>query len=1057
MSLSRLSIRRPIGTAMMAICFVILGLFFLKKLPVDLFPKIIYPRIIISVNYPGVDPNIMEQEVTKVLEKELATTDGVVKIHSTTSEGSTFIQLFFDFGRNIDLALQDASTKLNLAKRNLPEDIEQPRIAKSDPAQFPIIEFALSSTTLRGTQLRTWAEEELTSMLSVVPGVASIDIIGGRKEEVQAVVDFPRLQSLGLTLTEVINKLKSENIDISGGRITGPKEEFFSRTSGKFIKAADLEKVSFLNHQKKKVQLRDFAQVLDGGAEQRVFAWLNGAEAIKISILKQPDANTVSVIAALRQKIGYMKRTGLMREGTDLKPVYDQSWYIKSSISNVSASAALGALLASLVVFLFLGSLRRTFIICLTIPIAIFMTFVLMGLKGLTLNIFSLAGLALGVGMLVDCSIVMIENIDRHQKLKDHPQKAAEDGGKEVESPLIASIATNIVAVVPFFFISGFASLLFNELLLTISFSVAASLLAALTIVPMLSARLLAMPMKSGLEKTILLRGIRLLLEKMLIYYRHSLEGLIPWRYYIVSALMVSFIASLFILSYLGTELLPQTDDKRVSIDVRLKQGTLLSENIKLIEELSQMVMGYPEVDSILSVSGGRLFGRGLREDNTLGNVDIQLKPGSNTYAFINELSKRVRNLRIPDARIFVVKARIRGLITSFSTHRKDISVKIRGDDLAVLNRLSEQVTEKLAAVKGLVNVDKELPDPRPEYQVAIDRDRAAETGLSVEEIGNTVRTAIEGTVATKLTRGNREVDVRVQFPQSKIQGEDDIARLALFPTNGAPIPLYHVARTLRGLGPASITREDQNRIIEISGDVRGRTIGEVGMDIKKELRDLEIPVGYNILPGGEEEALGEIHRSLWILALLAIFLVYVVMAVQYDSVINPFVIMFTVPMALMGSIVGLYVTKTPLGVTTLIGAILLIGIAVNNAIIMVEFIEQLRKDYGFSRHEAILTGCATRLRPILMTSGTTIAGLIPVAAGFGEGSEMVKPLGVAVIFGLGLATFLTLFIIPCVYCIMEDGANLLRAAFGFAPRLKEGHAEEANGEAIKEKARLAT
>lgn len=1036
MSVSGLSIRRPVGVLMLGLCVLVLGGFFLARLPVDLLPSIVYPRIVVIVPYPGADPAIVEEQVTKVLERELATTDGVAKIRSTTREGIAFVNLFFNFGRNIDVALQDTVARLSVAQGNLPEDVDPARVFKFDPSQLPIIEFALSSATVTGSELRIYADEILSRQLGTVPGVAAALVLGGQKEEVRVLVDFPRLQSYGIGVTQVLEALRKENLDVAGGRVTTQLQEFQSRTSGKFASVDEIGGIPFLTRAGKKIYLRDFSEVVDLGAEQRVFAWFDGAEAIKLSILKQPDANTVSVADAIRERIRELRASGILPPAMELRPIYDQSWYVRTSIDNVSVAAGLGGLLATLIVFFFLGSLRRTFIIALSIPLAIFVTFIFMGLGGLTLNIFSLGGLALGVGMLVDGAVVMLENIHRHQLHKEEPLHAAQVAGKEVESPLVASTLTNIVALAPFLLLGGFTSLLFKELILTVIFAFAGALVVALTLVPMLSARLLALPRTSGLNRTRFFRAIERLQIAMTTRYVGAVGRVIrhPAPFLIVALLL--FAASLPLATQLGAELLPQSDDHRGSIFIRLKPGVRLAENIETVRRVDSVVRRDPNVLATFAVAGGRIFSRSTSEDVTRGQIDFEARHTVPTSVVASQLMRKLQTLGIPDTRIFVRAAKIRGVATSFSTHNKDIGFMIQGPELPVLTQLVSLAMDAVRRVPGLLNVDTEADEPSPELQVVVDRERAIELGLRVEDVGNIVKTAVDGVVPTRLRRGDREVDLRVEFANTKIRSPSDLERLALFTPGGQRVPLYHLARVVAAIGPASITRNDQSRMIEIAGDIRGRSLGEVAADIRAALRTLDLPPGYHVVEGEEERSLRETNRNLFIIGLLAAFLVYVVMAVQYDSVINPLVIMGTVPLALTGSIVGLYVTKTPLGATVLLGVILLVGIVVNNAIIMIEYIEQLRKEHGYPRAQAVVTACGLRLRPILMTSITTVVGLVPLALGVGEGSEMTAPLGIVVLSGVSVSLLLTLFIIPCLYLTFEDLANLVRRLVGVAPRL---------------------
>jgi multidrug efflux pump subunit AcrB len=718
----------------------------------------------------------------------------------------------------------------------------------------------------------------------------------------------------------------------------------------------------------------------------------------------------------------------------------DQSWFIKNSIRDVSLAIAIGGGLAILVVLLFLGSLRRTFIIGLSIPIALVVTFFLMKISGLTLNIFSLGGLALGVGMLVDNSIVMLENISRHQKSsQEDATAAAHEGAKEVESALWASAGTNLAAILPFLFISGVAALLFREMVLTISFAMVISLLVALTLVATLSAKLLTIPRSSHIGRFFLIRGFHRLIEVITRLYAKSLGGVLRFRYLVLGVFVACFVAVVPLFNQLSTELLPPVDDHRASIFVRFPPGRTLDENVEVIRKLSDTALDLPESRSTFMVGGGRLYGRGVRTEATIGSVDVTVDPKVDTLQYVRKLNQKVRSLGIPDARIFIMKSRVRGLNVSNANHRRDISVSIRGDNLATLDQLGGELMARIKKIPGVANVDRNSDVSEPEFRVHVDRERAGEFGLTVTEVGNTVRAAVDGVIATQLTRGDRQVDVRVRYAGVFIGSQSDIENLSLFPKSGEIIPLRHIAKVGSGIGPASITREDQARVLQIVADIQGRPLGEVSKDIRTVAQSINLPPGYGIVAGEEEATMNETNRTMALLTALAIFLVFVVMAVQYESLSNPLVIILTVPLALMGGILGLYFTNTPIGATVLLGIILLVGIVVNNAILLVEYIVQQRRDHGASKTDAIREAGRLRLRPILMTSLTTVIALIPIAIGLGEGSEMMRPLGIVVATGLGFATFITLFLTPTLYAVVDDIASFLRRlVFGKRAQVSE-------------------
>ncbi|MCX7595862.1 MAG: efflux RND transporter permease subunit, partial [Fischerella sp.] len=636
-SVSTLAIRRHIGTLMLTLAAIVMGVFFITKLPVDLLPSITYPRIGVRIEAPGISPEVAVDEVTKPLEEAFAATEGVVQIFSQTREGQINLDLFFQPGGNIDQALNDATAAFNRARSNLPNTIEEPRIFKFDPSQSPIYELALTSPSLKGVDLRVFAEEELARELSVVSGVAGVDVSGGVQEEVRVNIDLDRLQALGIGLTDVLNELTNRNQDISGGRIFGQNSEPLTRTVGRFQTADEIRNLSFEVSSTsptsstlpppRRIYLRDFAEVIDGTEKQRLFVLLNGEPAVKVSIQKQPDANTINVVDGVKKRIEELRKSGVIPEGTVLTPTLDESQFIRNSITNVTSSGLIGATLAAIAVLLFLGSVRQTLIIVIAIPLATLNAIIFMGLFGLSLNIFSLGGLALGVGIVVDNSIVMLENIAEGAGMtpgKDTRTclspwqliKQAEQSSQQVESALLASTSTNLVAVLPFLLIGGFISLLFNELILTISFALTASILIAVTVVPMLASRMLAWRISSGLSDFWLLRKFNRRFDAATRGYSAFLSKVLRFRLLTVAiAIVLLGGSSLWVAPQIPQEILPRINTGQAGLFAQFPPGTPLENNQKVMAAVDEILRRQPETEYVFSSIGGFLFGGNTTEN----------------------------------------------------------------------------------------------------------------------------------------------------------------------------------------------------------------------------------------------------------------------------------------------------------------------------------------------------------------------------------------------------------------------------------------------------------
>jgi len=1048
-SISAISIRRHIATLVLTVAAIVLGIFFLTTLQVDLLPAITYPRIGVRLDVPGVSPEVAVDEITRPLEEALAATEGVVQVYSQTREGQVSIDLFFQPGGNIDQALNDATAAFNRGRGGLPDNlnIQEPRLFKVDPSQSPIYEFGLTSPTLKPLELRVFADEELGRELSVVPGVAAVDVSGGVQEEVRINIDLDRLQAVGVGLTDVLDELTTRNQDIAGGRILGESEPL-TRTRGRFQTSQEIRNLSFEaatfeeNNStpgvSRRVYLRDFAEVIDGMEDQRVFAFLNKTQAVKLSVQKQPEANTIAVVDGVKRRIESLRQSGLIPADAVITPTLDESIFIQNSISNVATSGLIGAGLAAIAVLLFLGSLRQTIIIVLAIPLATCAAIILMGLFGLSLNVFSLGGLALGVGIVVDNSIVMLENIVEGVRKDEIHVEAhsraplpttsivdrAESSSREVESALIASTSTNLVAVLPFLLIGGLFSLLFRELILTISFAVAASILVAITVVPMMTSRLMGIKRSSGIDKFWLLREFNRKFVAATRSYGNFLNRILRWRLIVVClAFLVLGGGSLWMAGQIPQEILPRINTGQARVFVQFPPGTALETNRKVMEIVDDILLKQPETEYIFSTAGGFLFGNNTSENPLRGSSNITLKPGTNVEAYVARVSQEFDRLNLVETILRIRPGEVRGLIlTNTPVRGAELDVILQGSDAEELNRAGQQLLQALEQQAKLASFRPDATPRQPEVQIRPDWERVAEFGLTTQAIGETIQTALEGSVPTQLQRGDRLVDIRVQLNETAIQRPSQLASLPLFIEGNRQIRLSDVAQIEIGQAPGEVQRIDQRQVFIIAGTLaEGASLGEALAEVNNVMQNIDLPQGVSVIPSSAAQSNQQLQNSLKLLGALAAFLVFVVMAVQYNSLIDPFVIMFTVPLALAGGIFGLYITQTAIGATVLVGAVLLVGIVVNNAIIMVELANQIREREACSRWLAIQQAAPQRLRPILMTTITTVLGMLPLAMGIGQGSEFLQPLGIVVFSGLALATLLTLFIIPCFYVMLHD------------------------------------
>lgn len=1042
-SISNISIRRHIATIMLTLMVIVIGIFFVTNIQVDLLPSITYPRIGVRVDTEGIAPEISVEEITRPLEEAFSATEGVELVYSQTRENSVSLDLFFRVGGNIDQALNDATASLNRARSRLPDNIDNLRLFKFEPSQLPVYEFAVTSDVRDILNLRIFAREELARELSIVPGVASVEVAGGVDEEVRVQIDLQRLQALGVGLNDVLDNIRDSNQDIAGGRLLGENNEPLTRVVGRFKSAEELNNLFFpIPNSSNPVYLNDFAEVIDGAEAQRIFVYLNKTPAVKISVQKQPEANTIEVVEAIKAKIEELQKDNIIQEDLVLLPTLDESIFIRNAINNVISSGLIGTLLAAIAVLLFLGSIRQTIIIVISIPLATLGAIIMMKIFGFSLNIFSLGGLALGVGIVIDNSVVMLESIIEGTNNITHDPISAKgvyrrqiiaqsiQSASEVESALVASTTTNLVVVLPFLMIGGFISLLFNELVLTITFSIAASIVVALTIIPMLISRLLAIQFSSQIRRFFIISWFNKSFNAANHSYIFILSLLIKIRWiFVICLFIILSTISLNLAPKIPQEILPTINTGQVNLFVQFSPNTTLATNRQVMELVDEIILQQSETEYAFTTAGGSLFGSTTSENVLRGSSNITVKSGTNLDNYIANLDQKLSKLNLVDIRLRLTPGTVRGLILNNSPVRADVDIILQGNNQTLLEEAGKQVVNILDEKAKLVKFRPDADSPQPEVVIQPDLDKLADLNLNITDITDSLKTTISGLVMSQLQRGDRLIDIRVQLDPNLVKDTNALLEVPLFADNNRLIRLGEVATITTGKAPSQIQRINQRQVFIIGGSLaEGASLSPALAEVQSILDTIDLPQGIRLLPSNAVESNAQLQASLPLLGGLAAFLVFVVMAVQYNSLIDPLVIMFTLPLALSGGIIGLYVTETPIGATVIVGAVLLIGIVVNNAIIMVDLANQIYEKQQqnpniekSSRYVAIIQASSQRLRPILITSITTILGMLPLALGAEEGSEFWQPLGIVIFSGLSLATLLTLFLIPCLYLLLHQ------------------------------------
>jgi len=1028
MNLAGFSVKRPVTVLMLMLVILLLGGVSLSRLPLDMLPAIEFPIAIVQTTCSGMGPQEVEKMITKPLEEAVARAEGIEQVTSMSSEGSSIVVAQFDFGTNMDFAALDLREKIDLVKGYLPSDAEAPKVLKMDMTAMPVVEVTLSNSGDLA-KLQTIAEDTIKPRLERLEGVASVNIYGGYEDEIAVDINQEKMQGYGLSVQYIAQIIGAENLSLPGGEVQKGRQTLTIRTVGEFATLDDIKYLMIPLPAGGTVTLSDLADVSLRGKKQETLARTDGNSSIFIDIMKQSGDNSVQVANLVNKEIAQLQREV---PGIRIDSVFDQSQFIKQAIGNVFSNAVIGGILAVLILYLFLRNVRTTLIIGTSIPISIIATFSLLYFSGITLNMMTLGGLALGVGMLVDNSIVVLENIFRFRQEGYSRPDAAVKGASEVAMAVTASTLTTVAVFLPIVFVQGITATIFKELALTVTMSLLTSLLVALTLVPMLSSKLLKTNGQNGGENKSrpfawLFDGFDRLFAGLQVRYLRILTWALSHRKATVAIAVVTFIVSMASIAFVGAEFFPSMDQGWVTADVILPDGSELSETDALIRTIEAKTQGIAELDNIFSSigSGGDAAMYGGSASNA-GMIYFKLKPLAERSRSSAELADQIRGIvrDIPGAEI---KVQPMSFFAFGSTGGAPVSISIRGDDVAVLQKISDDIKAMVENVDGTREVETSLSEGVPEVQITIDRKAASQYGLTAGQIAGAVRSMMSGTTASTFKFQGDDINIVVSGDESYQASIANLGQLPLPTALGVSVPLGQVAEITVAHGPVTINREDQARVVTVTSQIFGRDLQSVSRDIAARLADYELPQGYVYSFGGEQKELADAFRDLLLALVLAVVLVYMIMASQFENLLHPFVIMFSLPLGFSGGILGLFLTGKNLSVPSFIGLIVLAGIVVNNAIVLIDYINN-RRSSGENRTEAIMQAGPTRLRPILMTTLTTVLGLFPLALGHGEGAEMRAPMAVVVIGGLLLSTLLTLVYIPVVYTIMEDLGGYLKA-----------------------------
>jgi len=994
---------------------IIFGAISVMNLPVDLFPNITFPMMIVLTTYPGAGPEEIETQITEPLEKTLGTVNNLDKITSKTSENISNIFLQFDWGTDVDAASNDVRDKLGFVLPYLPDGADYPLIFKFDISQQPVVMYNISGD-IDPLELEAIAND-IADRIQRVGGVAASYAMGGTQREIQIVLDPMKLKGTGITPEQIMRTIQAHNINYPIGSVETGKKVYILRTIGQYFDLDEIRNTVVGNNNGVPILLSQVATVESRAAEIKSIARTNGVQSIWGMVQKRSDANSVNVGTRAVKELEKIEKE--LPPGVKIDVMFNQADYIMRSVKSTANTLILGAILAVIILFLFLANFRSTIYMAVAIPIAVFFALFFMYLFKMSLNIISLGGLTIAIGMVLDSAIVVFEAIFRQKEKGVEPKTAASKGAREVSAAITASTLTTVAVFLPLLLVKGFASVFFKPLALTVTFALGSSLIVALTIIPMLSVRFGTIDIKK--QKKGFSTRIRGFYERIENLYARIIQWALGHRKTVIFGTISVFLISLVLIPFIGTELSPETDRGEIIIKAEMPVGTNLWVTDSAVRKLEQIIFKeVPELE-ILSTSIGS--GEGGFTSLFASN------PGPHAAQIWLELvyrEKRKRSIKDIQRDLRPKISNIPGLKVSFAQNEfqqmfggKPIIIKIFGYDRAEAKLLSDTLMERLKSVKGLVNLESSLKEGKPEFRLIIDRQKAANFGLTPYQIGSAIRARIEGVVASQFRQQGEEYDIKIQFDK---RYRDDLKKIQMMTitTPVGEVPIKNFIKDTIAVGPVEIEHEDNYRVVTISGDVEGRDPGSVGRDVQKIINSIEKPADFQIELSGGFEEMQSTFRDLGLVILLAFVLVYMIMVGQFESFKEPFIIIFTIPLAIIGVLWMLFFTGTTINMQSLMGVLLLGGIVVNNAIVYITYTNQLRREHGMPLVKAVVEAGRVRLRPILMTAFTTTFGLIPMALAMGAGNELRAPMARSVIGGLVLSTFLTLVFIPVLYTLFE-------------------------------------
>ncbi|MSO20108.1 MAG: efflux RND transporter permease subunit [Acidobacteria bacterium] len=1055
MSLPELAIRRSVSVYIACAVAILLGGISFVNLPIDLMPDIEMPRISVNTRYEGAAPEEVEQLITRRIENAVGSAPGVEEVTSNSNDSNSRVNVGFAWGTNLDEAANEIRTRLDRVRNQLPDGVDAPQVLKFDSNQFPIIFLAVSGD-MDPRELRQFTEDQIQYRLERVPGVGQIQVQGGLRREIHVNLALEKLRALNISVNQVVNLIRAENSNRPAGNVEEGRFDLTLRTQGQFQDLGQIRNSVLTIRGGVPVYLRDVAVVDDGTEDLQQLVRVNGKPGVRVNVQKQSGANTVEVARGIRAEAERINRDFPQIR---VETLNDSSRFIERSISTVKEHALIGGSLAILILLLFLHNIRSTLIVSLSIPISLIATFALLYFSGFTLNTVTLGGLALGVGRLVDDAIVVLENVFRHREAGKSRVEAAISGTEEVSTAIIAATLTTIIVFVPIAFMSGITSVIFSQLAYTVAFALFCSLIVALTLIPVLCSKYLRTETPSAETHPVLHRLAETVggaLEALDARYQSVLGWALRHRKTVIFGALASIVVTVFFVPYIGVELSPQTDEGQVNVNLELATGTNLASTDEVVQRMEAIVRReVPELQNLVVQigGGGGGFGPGGGGGAHGAQIQVRLVDRELRQRSSQEIAAVLNDALNVEPGVRVRSNSSGGMMMpgmgGGGQGGERASVSIRGFDIDSSNDLARRVQEEVQKVQGITTVRVSRSEGMPEMLIRPDRVKAALFGLNVSALGEVLETAVAGRQAGLYREGGHEYNIVVRLQEGDRTALESVDLIPMSTPLGGTVPIGSLITKRRTEGPVSIERDDRERVISVQAAFIGRDLGSVMRDIQARVDPLkaQLPSGYAILYGGEYEEQQKSFRQLVFALLLAIILVYMVMAAQYESWRDPLIILFSIPLAAVGVAVTLLITGTTFSIQAFLGVIMLAGIAVSNAILLVDYSNVLRRRDGLSVFDAVTKAGRTRLRPILMTTSATILGLLPMAFGIGEGGEVQAPMARVVIGGLLTSTAITLLFVPTLYAIAEERLERRHARSGLAMRPGSESVSPAHGD----------